>query len=71
MTRAVYELVHLNFTKSIQENFNIIPFTITLAIGIVYAFFPIPFTRKMSIYMMFITAAGFIIIYALRLSGLY
>ena len=71
MTRAVYELVHLNFMKSIRENFNIIPFTLTLVCGMVYNLFPSPFTWKLSIFMLLLTAAGFILVYALRLSGLY
>ena len=70
MTRAVYELVHLNFIKSIRENFNIIPFTLTLICAMAYNLFPSPITGKMSIAMLIITAAGFITIYILRLSGL-
>jgi hypothetical protein len=71
MTRAVYELVHWNFAVSLQQNFNIIPFTLLLMCWMIYYIFPSPIMHKAGIVMLIISAAGFIVVYALRIAGLY
>ncbi len=71
ITRAAYDIVHFNFAKAIKENFNVLPLTITLICWIVYYFYPMSIIRKLCIIMLFVTLAGFIIVYTLRLCGLY
>lgn len=70
MTRALYELVHLNFTDAMQINFVAIPFIITFFCWMSTLIFKNVTLRNASWIMTYITAAGFVIIYALRLLGL-
>lgn len=71
MTRAVYDMLHFNFTDVIHENFVVIPFVVTFFFWISAFIFKNAILRKTAQIMTYISAAGFIIIYTLRITGLY
>ena len=71
MTRAVYDVVHFNFARAMNENFNVFTFVVTIICWMIYYFYPSPSTRKLSIVMLLVSLAGFVIVYALRLGGIY
>jgi hypothetical protein len=70
MTRAMYDLLHFNITKAITENFAIIPFTLLLVIGLIYLLYPLKMKRIFFV-MVYITLAIFMLVYILRITGLY
>jgi hypothetical protein len=69
MSRALYEMVHLNFNNAIQRNFVVIPFVITIFCWTSTIVFKNASLRKVAWIMTYITATGFVIIYVLRIIG--
>jgi hypothetical protein len=70
MTRAMYDLLHLNITKAFSENFAIIPFFLLLVMGLIYLFYPLRMKRIFFI-TLYITLAIFVLVYLLRITALY
>lgn len=69
MTRALYEIIHLNFSDALQQNFVAIPFLITCFCWIFTLIFKNATLRKVVWILTYITAFGFVIIYTLRIAG--
>jgi hypothetical protein len=70
MTRAIYELLHLNIKYAIIQNFAVIPFVLMLVIAVFFILFPSKMKKTFFI-MLYITLAVFVVVYILRLAGLY
>lgn len=71
MTRAIYEIVHLNFHDAFNWNFSAFPFIITCLCWVLYVFTKNTAVKKITIIMACITAVCFTVTYALRIAGSY